>query len=157
LPTVSLFSGNVLGTMNWPSSVIRRGAAPPAPFETVSVASRRRGSVRSGVSVCDWRIMPPTIDGRYTAEPDRCAFVTAPVRTTFVPGAGGVGVTMLSIVTSSAFAPWSSWSSSPTTRPVVLARRSCVSPGAAAACSVVACVAHVATGPFVSIKSAIVL
>ena len=121
--------------------------------------------MRSGVSVCDWRILPSTIDGRYTAEPDRCVFVTALVSTTFVPGAGGVGVTMLAIVTVSAFVPWSSWSMSPTARPVVLASRSCVSPGAAAGapavaelgCSVVACVAHVATGPLVSISSAIVL
>ena len=63
LPTVSLKRSTVLGTMNSPSSVMRRIAAPPAPLETVSVASRKRGSVRSGVSVCDWRILPSTICG----------------------------------------------------------------------------------------------
>jgi hypothetical protein len=49
--------------MNAPSSVMRRIAAPPAPLATVSLASRRRGSVRSGVSVCDCRILPSTICG----------------------------------------------------------------------------------------------
>ena len=66
LPTVSRLSATVFGTMNWPSSSIRRIAAPPAPpapLATVSLASRRRGSVRSGVSVWDCRILPSTIDG----------------------------------------------------------------------------------------------
>ena len=91
LPTVSRLSGSVFGTMNSPSIVIRRGAAPPAPLLTVSLGSRRRGSVRSGVSDCDCMILPSTICGTYSAAPERCAFVSAPVSTTFGAGAAGGG------------------------------------------------------------------
>ena len=64
LPTVMRNSGIVFGTMKAPSSVIRRIAAPPAPLLTVSLGSRRRGSVRSGVSDEDCRILPSMICGR---------------------------------------------------------------------------------------------
>jgi hypothetical protein len=53
----------VAGITCSPSTVIRRIAAPPAPLATVSVASRRRGSVRSGVRVRDCMTFPSTIDG----------------------------------------------------------------------------------------------
>ena len=39
LPAVSVFSARVFGMMYVPSSVIRRGAEPPAPLATVSVGS----------------------------------------------------------------------------------------------------------------------
>ena len=58
LPTVRRFSGSVFGITVTPSIVILRGAEPPAPLATVSVGSFRRGSVRSGVSDCDCRILP---------------------------------------------------------------------------------------------------
>ena len=52
-PTVSVLSDSGFGMTCSPSTSIRRIAAPPAPLATVSVASRRRGSVRSGVRVLD--------------------------------------------------------------------------------------------------------
>jgi hypothetical protein len=72
---------------------------------------------------------------------------------------------MLAISTVSALSAWSRTSTSPTARPAVLARRKLVSPGTApgafaaadVACSVVAWVAHVATGPSVSICAVMVL
>src|SRR5688572_33459052 len=64
---------------------------------------------------------------------------------------------MAAILTVSALPAWSRTRTSPTARPAVLARRTPVAPGAAAWFSVVAWVAHVATGPWLSISSAMVL
>ena len=72
-------------------------------------------------------------------------------------GAGAAAAaSTLATLTVSAFGPWSTWSVSPAARPVTLASRTAVAPGAAAALSVEAAVPHVATGPLVSISSAIV-
>ena len=62
-PTVRVLRGSGFGMTCSPSTSIRRMAAPPAPLATVSVASRRRGSLRSGVSVLDCSTWPSTIDG----------------------------------------------------------------------------------------------
>ena len=70
----------------------------------------------------------------------------------------GLGATaaasIAAICTVSAFSAWSSTSVSPTVRPLRLARRTPVSPGAAGAPRVVGWVAHVATGPYESISIA---
>ena len=97
--------------------------------------------------------------------PDRCVFVSALVSTTFGAGAAGVGVDDardLHGLRVGALIELEHVAGRAAGR---LASRICVSPGAAAGapavaelgCSVVACVAHVATGPLVSISSAIVL
>ena len=163
LPAVSGSAATVFGMICAPSSVIRRGAEPPAPLVTVSVGSRRRGSVRSGVSVCDWRILPSTTCGTYTATPLRWFFVSALVSVTFGAGAAGAGVTMLAIFTVSALAPLielervaggaAGQAREPDRRVAVGGR----SARARVGCSVVGAVPQIATGPLVSISSAIVL
>ncbi len=63
LPTVSRFRTRGCGITWAPSTSMRRMAEPPEPLAT-SVGSRRRGSVRVGVIVCDCRIMLSTICGQ---------------------------------------------------------------------------------------------
>ncbi len=123
LPTVSVFTGIAFAIMSVPSSDIIRGAEPPAPLETVSVGSCRRGSAKIGSSVEDCMILPSTTCGTYTEEPLRWFLVSALVSVTFGAGAAGPVVSMLAIFTASAFAPRSSCSVSPTLRPVMLASR----------------------------------
>src|SRR3954468_21790342 len=132
LPTVSVLSDSAFGITCVPSTVIRRGDDPPAPLETVSVGSFRRGSAKIGVRICDWRILPSTTCGTYTDAPLMWFFASALVSTTLGAGAAGAGLTTPAIRTVSALAPRSIWSVSPAARPVRLARRICVSPAAAA-------------------------
>src|SRR5262249_22228056 len=121
------------------------------------VGSFRRGSAKIGSSVEDCMIFPSTTCGRYTAEPLRWFLATGLASVTFAAGAAGAGLGIAAIFTTSAFAPRSSCRVSPTARPVVLARRTPVSPVVAAAPSVVGLVPQIAVGPLVSISDAIVL
>src|SRR3954468_15808434 len=90
------------------------------------------GNVAVGAVRSIWTLIVRKPGNTATGAFAACAFVSAGEIVTFGFGEAGAGVTIEAILTVSRLSPVSMTSSSPTTRPVVLARRIAVAPAAAA-------------------------